>query len=81
MFLIIAGLNFKTIVHKNTQQIRNRRELPHWDKGIYKNKTNKKKTADVILNDENLKASPSKIRNKTRIPTFANAIQQWTGHF
>ena len=34
-----------------------------------------KPTANIILNGENLKAFPSKIRNKERVSTFTTIIQ------
>ena len=33
-----------------------------------------KPTANIILNGEKLKASPAKIRNKTRVSTFTTII-------
>ena len=38
-----------------------------------------KPTANIILNGEKLKASPAKIRNKTRVSTFNTMIQQSSG--
>ena len=43
-------------------------------KGIYN-----KPTANIILNGEKLKASPPKIRNKTRVSTFTTIIQHSSG--
>ena len=36
-------------------------------------------TANIILNGEKLKVFPSKIRNKTRMPTLATFIQHSIG--
>ena len=38
-----------------------------------------KPTANIILNGEKLKASPPKIRNKTRVSTFPTIIQHSYG--
>ena len=43
-------------------------------KGIYN-----KSTANIILNGDKLKASPPKIRNKTRVSTFTTIIQHSSG--
>ena len=38
-----------------------------------------KPTANIILNSEKLKSIPSKIRNKTRVPTLTTTIQHSFG--
>ena len=38
-----------------------------------------KPTANILLNSEKLKASPPKIRNKTRVSTFTTIIQLSSG--
>ena len=38
-----------------------------------------KPTANIILNDEKLKVSPSNIRNETRVSAFATIIQHSSG--
>ena len=38
-----------------------------------------KPTANILLNSEKLKASPPKIRNKTRVSTFTTTIQHSFG--
>ena len=43
-------------------------------KAIYDNPT-----ANIILNCENLKSSPPKIRNKMRVSTFTTIIQRNSG--
>ena len=40
-----------------------------------------KPTANIILNGEKLKAFSSKVRNKTRVPTFTITIQHSFGSF
>ena len=40
-----------------------------------------KATANIILNDEKLKAFPTKVRNKTRVPTLTTTTQQSFGSF
>ena len=40
-----------------------------------------KPTANIILNDEKLKAFPTKVRNKTRVPTLTATIQHSFGNF
>ena len=40
-----------------------------------------KATANIILNDEKLKAFPTKVRNKTRMSTFTTTIQHSFGSF
>ena len=48
--------------------------LPQHSKAIYD-----KPTANIILNGEKLKGIPPKIRNKTRVFTFATIIQHNSG--
>ena len=40
-----------------------------------------KSTANIILNGEKLNTFPLKVRNKTRVPTFATTIQHSFGSF
>ena len=51
-----------------------RRDLLQKVKAIYDNPT-----ANTILNGEKWKASPPKIRNKTRVSTFTTIIQHNSG--